>query len=100
MPAPQRGRLGAAHAARQVGERIGGRRVEQERRRGLLEVAAERDRGRERVRARAQRQDAVAVDLLEANRERAAGRGDHVRQEEAGLLVGDHEARARGQRGE
>ncbi|HEX4452235.1 MAG TPA: hypothetical protein VH143_15265 [Kofleriaceae bacterium] len=70
------------------------------RRERLLKLAAKRRRGRERTAGSAQRQQAVAVDLLELDVELRTGRGNHARQEEAGLLVGDDGTRVAGERGQ
>jgi hypothetical protein len=47
-----------------------------------LEVAPERGRGRKRPICAAQREQAVAIDLLDTHGEPCAGRRDHPRQEE------------------
>jgi hypothetical protein len=65
----------------------------------LLQVPTKRRGSRERLVSGAQRQDAIAVNLLEADRQLRPGGRDHARQEEPRLLVSDHQARSPGERG-
>jgi hypothetical protein len=99
-PAAQdrRGDGGVARARRQLGQRRRGRH-RQVRAEQLLPVPAERGGGGEGAAVNGERQQAGAVDLLEARVE-ARRRGDHARLEEAGLQVGDDHRGALGQRGE
>src|SRR5262245_47580977 len=64
----------------------------------LLELTSKRDRARIRAIERAQRQDAVAIDGLDAYRQPTCCSRDHAGEEEAGLLVGDDDARVRRER--